>query len=64
MKEETMTLSKSELFFQLISVKIRSQLLYVVLHPLLRSTALMKALCNTAVLTCETCLECIYTICI
>lgn len=64
MKEETLTFSKGELFFQVISVKIGSQLLYVVLHPLLRSTALMKTLCNIAILTCETCLQRVYTICI
>lgn len=46
MKEETLTFSKGELFFRLISVKIKSRLLYVALHPFLRTIALMKALCN------------------
>lgn len=45
-KEEMLTFSKDELLLQLISVKIKSQLLYVALHPSLRTTALMKALCN------------------
>lgn len=57
--ERRNTFSKGELFFQLISVKIKSQLFYVALHPFLRTTPSMKAL---STLNC--CLQCIYTICI
>lgn len=46
MKEGTLTFSKAELFFHLISVKIKSQLLYVAVYLFLRTAAFMKALCN------------------